>query len=83
MAIEPAGIIQALQTITQNDNINDKMSQIFVQLPTCIQRAIATLQCTQLEKEYKELATKLKLQNDFDLPQWIRDTIEQIVTRKR
>lgn len=83
MAIEPAGIIRALNTIDQNTNMDDIMPRIFAALPTCIQRAVATLQCAQLEKEYKGLVLKLKAQNDFDLPQWMREMTQRVIMRQR
>lgn len=83
MAIEPAGIIKALQTINQDTPIESFMNQLYMQLPTCINRAIATLQCAQLEKEYKPLVEKMKVEFDFDLHLSIRNQIEKILTRKR
>lgn len=83
MAIEPAGIIRILENIDANTNMQDTMARIFSQLPTCIQRAVATLQCAQLEKEYKGQVLKLQQLHGFDLPQWMRDRTQQIITRQR
>jgi hypothetical protein len=82
MAIEPAGIIKALQSI-DDTNLQATLDQIFFLLPSCIQRAMATLQCAQLEKEYKGIVLQFKKQYHFDLPQWMRDRTMQIIERRR
>jgi hypothetical protein len=81
--IEPRHIIQALQTIDGNTPLETFIRGLFDQLPRCVQRAIGTLQCTQLEPEYKALRTRLMAEFGFDLHQHIRAEIERILKRPR
>lgn len=83
MAIEPSGVIRELKKIQAATDIAPVLEAVYSQLPTCINRAIGTLQCTQLELEYKGLNTKMKVEFDFDLHQAFRDQITKILNRKR
>lgn len=83
MAIEPRHIIDALKNINADTPIEHLMQTLYSQLPRCVQRAIATLQCTQLETEYKALRSSLMIDYKFDLHQHIRDEVERILKRPR
>lgn len=83
MAIEPAGIIAALKQINKDTPIPHYMENIYQALPTCIQRAIATLQCAQLELGYKEQVERMQTEFGFDLHQSIKDQVQKILTRRR
>jgi hypothetical protein len=83
MAIEPAGIVQRLKLIEKVEDIEPCLQSIYVQLPTCINRAVGTLQCTQLEMGYKGLMEKMKIEYDFDLHQAFKNQVALILARKR
>lgn len=81
--IEPRHIIAALKTIDANTPIEAFMTNLYAQLPKCIQRAIGTLQCAQLEPEYREIRTRLMAEYGFDVHQHIREKQERILKRPR
>lgn len=83
MAIEPAGIVQRLKLIEKAEDIEPCLQSIYLHLPTCINRAIGTLQCSQLEQGYKGLVEKMKVEFDFDLHQAFKDQVVVILSRKR
>lgn len=83
MAIEPAGVVQLLKLIQTAEDIEPCLARIYSQLPTCINRAIGTLQCTQLELEYKGIVARLKADFAFDLHQEFKDQVAKILARKR
>ena len=81
--IEPKHIIHALKTVDANTPLETFLQGLYKQLPRCVQRAIGTLQCTQLEPEYKAIRTRLMTEFGFDLHQHIRAEIERILKRPR
>lgn len=81
--IEPRHIIQALETIDANTPVETFLRGLYDQLPKCVQRAIGTLQCTQLEPGYKAIRTRLMAEFGIDLHQHIRAEIERILKRPR
>jgi hypothetical protein len=83
MAIEPAGIIQAIKEINKDTPIEHYMQNIYAALPTCVQRAIATIQCTQLELDYKQQVARMQTEFNFDLHKHLQDQIQTILTRRR
>jgi hypothetical protein len=83
MAIEPSGIIYLLKKIEVAADIETTLAEIYINLPTCINRAIGTLQCTQLENEYRGVMQKLKVDFEFDLHQAFKDQVGKILARPR
>lgn len=83
MAIEPAGIIAAIKLINKDTPIEHYMQNIYVALPNCIQRAIATLQCTQLELDYRSEVARMQAEFNFDLHKHIQGQIAKILARRR
>lgn len=83
MAIEPRHIIDALKKINAYTPIEAFIQGLYQQLPTCVQRAIGTLQCAQLEPEYRNIKARLMADFGFDLHQHIRDQIQKILMRPR
>ena len=83
MSIEPKHFIEALKRIDANTPVESFIQGLYAQLPKCIQRAIGTLQCVQLEDDYRVLRTRLMADLGFDLHQHIRAQIEKILTRPR
>lgn len=81
--IEPKHIIEALKQIDANTPIEAYMTSLYSQLPKCIQRAIGTLQCAQLEPNYREVRTRLMAELNFDVHQHIRAEQERILKRPR
>ncbi len=81
--IEPKHIIEKLKQINANTPIEAFVQGIYNQLPRCVQRAIGTLQCTQLEPEYKAVRLRLMTDFNFDIHQHIRAQIEVIIKRPR
>lgn len=58
------------------------ISRIYSQLPRCKQRAIASLHCSMLEDEYKELCSIYKTEHNYDLHQKFRGMIEEVYKRR-
>ena len=83
MAIDPRGILQAVNMIGPNTDIAPYMETIYANLPTCTARAIACLQCTQLESDYKPIRARLIQEYGFDLHLAFRQQIETILKNKR
>jgi hypothetical protein len=83
MAIEPSGVIQQLKKIVSAADIEPCLAGIYIQLPTCINRAIGTLQCTQLELEYKGIVARMQTEFEFDLHQAFKDQVAKILARPR
>lgn len=83
MAIEPSGVIFELNRVSTVDEIRPCLDRIFSYLPTCINRAIGTIQCAQLEPAYKTINARFKAEFDFDLHQAFKDQVALILARKR
>lgn len=82
VAIDPRAIMVAIEMIGPNTDIPAYMETIYANLPTCVARAIACLQCTQLEPDYKAQRARLIESFNFDIHTAFRQQIELILKRR-
>lgn len=81
--IRPDEVIQLLKNVPDGFPIEHYIiARIEARLPQCKQRAIATIHCSMLEPEYKELCQLFQEKHNYNLHQKFKTVLDAINKRR-